>query len=346
MASNRETLSSITQIQELSSTAIATYKRILYELTTIMVYFSIVKRYIEVVYPCYSSSVKEDSGKTIIQVSPSFFSDSSQIQKTIFLCENLDDSRFYKFIVKCFLIHKNQSRVKITFNERGGGGHTISQEFKKIRDSNPKQLGICIVDSDKFFPKSKLGNTACTIKKEWRPEHDLHVYLCVLKSREIENLIPCQIFFDYISKQQGDKDRESFLKFLKFVKDQNISDIKMFIDIKCGTKLFDIFESKEKQWISKILKLQGASFTALDENCLSASRCLKNQSKACSCLICPRFGEHTMANIINYIDNESNHKIYQSCKAELVQDGVINEEWEDIGQLILDWCIATEGKIT
>ena len=324
----RETLKKIALCSRLSQIARNTYNK-LYNQSTQQFhsYLSAVTRYIEIVNPCYEQKVVSDSGKQIIKVPPRFFNDSESVQKTILLCENSDDAVFYQTIAKVYLIWKKRN-VQIVCEARGGGGNTISSEFINIQQAK-KRFCLCIVDSDKIAPDGNLGSTASRLQTQ-SDSTCINTQTFILDCREIENLIPNSILSELCS---GNQERLQALKYF-----ENISsavDIRYFLDLKKGTRMKEIIQASNPNiksfWELKLSLIPNIS-SSIDNWCQANWQCSK--SGECQCKISLGFGENTLSNTVEYLKKETPHKI-----AKIV-DQSKHSDWEKIGQVVMDWCIA------
>ena len=86
------------------------------------------------------------------------YADTSLIQETIVLGENILDAEFYNIIAQVYLSRVGL-RLPLRMEKQLGGGSTLYQAYSEIQASESR-LCICIVDSDRDAPEGKLGTTA------------------------------------------------------------------------------------------------------------------------------------------------------------------------------------------
>jgi hypothetical protein len=270
-----------------------------------------------------------NSGKQIIKVAPRFFNDSELVQKTILLCENLHDAALYESIAKVYLVW-NKINVKIVCEHRGGGGNTISSEYINIQRLK-KRFCLCVVDSDKFAPGGNLGSTASLIQAE-SDSTCINTQTFILDCREIENLIPNSILSELCS---GNQERLNALKILENISSSSV-EIRYFLDIKRGTRMKEIINASNPKiksfWEVKISLIPDI-LSRIDKWCQDNWQC-SSKSGECKCKISLGFGESTLSNTVEYLNKKNPHEI-----AKLV-DKSMHSEWEKIGQVIMNWCIA------
>jgi len=331
---DRKTSEKIARCSRLSENKRNVYKHLSNQATqNFRSYPSVVKRYIEV-KPCLEPQVVEKSGQKIIEVPPRFFYDSESIQKTILLCENRDDAVFYETIAKVYLIWKHRNVPIVCVCEpRGGGGNTISSEYINIQKEK-KGFCLCIVDSDKIAPDGNLGNTAIGLRKS--DPNSIKTQSFILDCREIENLIPNSILLELVS---GNPERLEALKILESI---SVVEVRSFLDIKEGTRMKEIIDKKDTKvdefWQLKLGLIPNIS-ERIDDWCQTHWQCSKKSSKnskeKCECKISLGFGDHTLSDTVKYLKRINNpHEIAR------IVDRSKHSDWEKIGQVVMDWCIA------
>jgi len=360
---NRETLNKIRQCSRLSQKTRDVYTKLYNDSTQkFRSYPSVVKRYIEIVKPCLKPQVVDNLGKKIIKVPPGFFNDSKLVQETILLCENSDDAILYETIAKVYLIWK-KFNAQIVCDRRGGGGNTISSEYINIKQAK-KCFCLCIVDSDKIAPDGKLGSTASGLFQSDKiapdgklastasglPQSDstdcIKTQTFILDCREIENLIPNSILSELLS---GNSQR---LEALKILENPSVVEVRCFLDIKEGTRLKEIIDETNPKikefWQLKLGLIPNIS-QRIDDWCQTHWQCSKNSKKSsknskkssknskekCECQISLGFGDHTLSDTVKYLKRINNpHEIAR------IVDRSKHSDWEKIGQVVMDWCIA------
>ncbi len=324
---NRKTLKKIAQCSRLSEFSRNIYHKLYNDSTQFYSYLSAVTKYIEIVNPCYEPEVLSDSDKEIIKVPPRFFNDSESVQKTILLCENSDDAVFYETIAKVYLRWK-RINAQIKCDRRGGGGSTISSEYINIQKLN-KRFCLCIVDSDKIAPNGNLGDTASRLRKSDDPTC-IKTQIFILHCRESENLIPNSI----LSKLYPGKQEK--LEALNIIKSISL-EVRCFLDIKEGTYLNKILGAKKRSeiqnfWSAKIPQILNIS-DRINNSCQANWQCSSNSGE-CQCKISLGFGDKTLSKTVEYLKDNSPNEI-----AKIVDRSMISD-WEKIGQVVMNWCIA------
>ncbi len=158
------------------------------------------------------------------EIAIDFFKATSAVQPPTFLCENLDDTKFYIALCEEYF----GDLFLNTKNSQGGGGSSIADNLEQIVN-NHDRFCLCVVDSDIKYPGCGDGGTyAAIINKGLAQDTSFDVYK--LNVHEIENLIPFTITIKYIK----DKHVRKFAQRLLAV-DLN-GDILKYYDIKEGIK--------------------------------------------------------------------------------------------------------------
>ncbi|MCC3424048.1 MAG: hypothetical protein JGK12_08960 [Microcoleus sp. PH2017_01_SCD_O_A] len=153
----------------------------------------------------------------------------------------------------------------------------------------------------------------------------------ILDCREVENLIPNSILSELCSKNQ------ERLKALKFFEDISSSavDIRYFLDIKKGTRMKEVIQSSNPNiksfWEVKI-SMSPHILSCIDNWCQVNWQC--SSSGECQCKISLGFGESTLSNTVEYLKQKSPHEIARIIDKSMVSD------WEKMGQVVMNWCIA------
>jgi len=322
---NRKTLKKIAQCSRLSEFSRNIYHKLYNDSTQFYSYLSAVTKYIEIVNPCYEPEVLSDSDKEIIKVPPRFFNDSELVQKTILLGENLDDAVFYETIAKVCLRWK-KINAQIVCEHRGGGGHTTSKEYSNIQQAK-QRFCLCIVDSDKIAPNGNLGSTASSLLKSDDPTC-IKTQSFILDCRESENLIPNSILSKLYSRKQERLEALTIIESISL-------EVRCFLDIKNGTYLNKIIGEKNDQikkfWSPKIPQIPNIS-DRINNSCQANWQCSSNSGE-CQCKISLGFGDKMLSNTVEYLKDNSPHEI-----ARIVDPKP--SDWEKIGQVVMNWCIA------
>lgn len=337
--SDRETLSKLYQCPNLSKRAKDLYLYLFHHFTQFKIIRSTVKKYVEVTN-INDAKLRTTLDQEIIQVPPSFFKDSTTIQKTILLCENLQDCFFYEYIAKVCKLWKNHKNIYLSCEYHGGGGSTISTEYTNIQSSNCARFCLCIVDSDRIAPNSSLGETARKLEREAN-EDCIFTHLLILELREIENLIPPIILSELCLNQT---DRQKALKIVEDIIKTSNSDTKFYLDLKDGSYMEKIINCNYPQtknfWSVKIKALSDI-FNQVDSWCLSNWKCC-NPNK-CTCYISLGFGEKILSNIVDRLQNKVNTKLSEHSLSKSIDD-LHRIEWEKVGQIVIDWCFAEPAR--
>jgi hypothetical protein len=247
----------------------------------------------------------------------------------VFLAENLMDIKLYKRIAEFYLHKSKLGNLRIECSSRGGGGSTISREFKAIQ-TEKEYLCLCISESDKTFPNDSYGGTARDLLKAG-DKRNYFAEIIVLDQREIENLLPKPLISLIIN---GSPEREkSFIFLNRITKDANGA--AYFLDYKRGFCIRSIIEAKKGGyslfWKSCLLSMNE------QRQCLVINSCPDQNN--CDCNIMPGFGKNLLENSLRELDQITNHKL-----AEMIEPD-IEEEYLRLGKIITAWFCAPSNPI-
>ena len=311
------------------------YHKILSNLPT-----SNLKKYKEQFSLCFriigSQNKKDSPEKNILDLSVEYLSDNS-FDETIFLAENLDDIKFYKFIAKIYKYFNELKNLELNFFEICGGGDTIGNQYKSIQQQEDK-FCLCLCDSDIDVPGSSLGTTAAKVKKYDDPSKPL----CkaeFLQVREIENLIP--IAFLELLLIEKDEFKERVEKLKDILNNEEVIEkhpnILKYIDLKKGIALGKSYNKiKNKptffQYWNSIVESYGCPIEF--ESCFNNQECSEGKVEKCMCIILPGFNNKILEHILNKVIDKNDLETLASL---IKQDINLIEEWNSLGTTITSW---------
>ncbi len=208
-----------------------------YNLTNLKIFFNLIINIVE-----NEEKLYVDDDVEYRDISYSKFLDTSSIQKTILLGENIDDIPVYEVFVKYYKSKNNLNSFNIFYNKRGGGGNTISREYETIY-SEGENFCLCLLDSDKRYPtQTNYGDTAQNVvdlDKKYKKQNNLNYKIgyYILKVLELENCLPK----DFYLRQYVDKNHV-FYEIDKIMQKDN--SFRKYFDFKdgisCKAKFDDI----------------------------------------------------------------------------------------------------------
>jgi len=323
-------LSQLPFISRLSSASISKCKEQLPEYAQLK---EITSDFVEVIPEGHAHVLNIDH-RRIINLPIHLFSDSSIIQETILLGENLLDSNFYRIVADAYIFLNNLNALKLRYDNRLGGGSTTIMVYRQIQDDN-NRFCLCVADSDKQFPGDNLGMIAkrlAEIDDENRPISRCILLLC----REAENMLSCRHLA--LPFSHNDQRIEALRKFE--IIERIRQEARFYVDIKNGIKIKDVFEFPKdhpcrQYWIdclSEIYRSCGRTTPCLSENC-----CL-GEDEECECTIMPGFGDTILEQVINNLERNSIKKV-----TEMLSESVYRE-WMKIGQIVFSWCLGKSRR--
>lgn len=129
------------------------------------------------------------------------------------LAENEEDIEFYKLVGKYYAKTSGLGNLNINFENRNGGGSTISAVLQHII-SEKNRMCLCIVDSDRKYEKDTSGDTMNKVKNVCQGVVQDYFEVLLLEAHEIENIIPFGVLEKVITEKALEKQGLEFLKYL------------------------------------------------------------------------------------------------------------------------------------
>ena len=168
--------------------------------------------------------VLENADPAKHEVDYSFFTLARTILPTAFLCENLDDIKFYMQLAERYFPNTRM----ISTNYHGGGG-TTAEVFCHIKKL--KVPCLVILDSDVKYPGCKKGDTAKRCLSRYKKENG-YIEVKMLDVHEAENLLPIE-FLKTVATSKAST-------FLKLLEAKRMLDKLIYLDIKEGVRKEDV----------------------------------------------------------------------------------------------------------
>ncbi len=287
------------------------------------------------VMPDGEATVDIVNGQRVITVPIRKFADTSMIQETILIGENLLDIRFYKIVARVYASKNKMGKMKIRSDGQFGGGTTTVDLYQKLQDED-ERFCLCVVDSDKRFPGSGLGTIAqkiVTIDDNNKTTTRQISLLC----REAENMISLPQLESVCEKEVS---RVEALRVLGKIESCD-HEARFYIDLKNGLKIANILKLQDKTcrqyWINSISDISSLIGTCKSP-CLEGGECC-GEEKNCKCAIMPGFGEAILKNVVDKLERYSIPKV-----AEMISGPVI-DEWMRVGRIVFSWCVGKERQL-
>lgn len=155
--------------------------------------------------------------------------------------ENSQDFDFYMNIGKRKK-EKMNIHGSIKLVRAPGGGDTTSDVLKACLDSN--HFTLCIIDSDKRYPKSKVGQTAKNCGRVSQGKKAPYPLLRILSCIEAENLLPIEVLKQIELETPYNDRRNNIISMLEQNTDEDKNEILCHYDLKDGLKKNPNFLSK------------------------------------------------------------------------------------------------------
>ena len=343
LSGNRELLQRLSKLSCISRISSASIKKCQEQMPEYANLKNIASDYVQVM-PDGNDRINIIGGQRIINIPLQKFTDTSMIQESVLIGENLIDCEFYKIVAEVYSSKNNLGRLKIRHEGRLGGGSTIVDVYKQTQDED-KRPCLCVADSDKKCPSSDIGEIVRKLDRIDDETKPISRYVHIL-CREAENMLSCKQLELACSKT------ESRLKALQSLNDiEKCNDeARLYIDIKKGLELIEVFKlspdnSCRIYWIdffsgfcrscgySKNPCLRNSGCYVKEDNCY-----LKEAEGSCECTIMLGFGDSIFENVVEQLKLNTAQKV-----AEMLSPFVY-AEWMRVGHIVFSWCVGRSHR--
>lgn len=253
-----------------------------------------------------------------------FFIDSESVQRANFLCEDLMDCNFYKFIGDFYKNEVDANGLVINLEFRNGGGSGTKKNYDELIRNN--KMCLCILDSDKKHPHGAKGDTSLAFNGVADKNFSHHF---VLEMHEAESLIPMELINQAL--ESGKINRAHVAVYDSFLRVFDVDETaKKYLDHKKGLEVNAAAEIDEKvrmeYWKNIIPRING----------IPKNRCLTRLECECRepCKVVEGFGDRLLSHIIEELEETSPRKLHSFIKDNLYDD------WFTIGKEIFSWGCA------
>jgi len=329
----RKAIRAIVHQEGLSRRAHAAFRQIQGRLSEYLGLVRVIATRVEVTGLTTNERRVRDRDKEVLEVPLKFFSSSSSIQQTILLTENLTDARFFYNLVRTIAEELKLGRLHYKAELRGGGGSTITAEFRQIQDSNIR-FCLAIADSDKKYAGSSAGPVADELLKSDTSSR-VRSEALILPCRSAENLIPCSVL------RAISPDFQAVVDLLdRLAKDGDLL-LRAHLDLKRGLTLEYVFElpsdSPERIfWEDRLGYLK--NICGFSKTCVRTGTC--RMGAGCSCIIHNGLGRKILSDAVDHICSFSRFDQVQ------IDDEFTKSYFSEIGQVILAWSCSLPPRRT
>lgn len=260
-----------------------------------------------------------------------FFQLEERAQRVTLLLENSRDSSILEKTKEIFqLVHKIKIKgTTSSFTVESGNGADIAVHWRALRDN--RKPFLCIVDSDKRYPDSGLGQTALSVG---RGKGGGHLYESVIMDvQEVENLVPFNLIIE-ILREKGACTAQAIAThdLLNEVVFESPEVLKYF-DYKKGIRVKKCSDQRYRDfWVEKLnLNINADCNRCLDNNFIGAGR------EVCDgCILVDGVCENLNVHAAGVLKKMTPHKIAE----RMLQQEL--DEWARLGKLIFNWGLASE----
>lgn len=326
LLSSRNNLKILKNCNQLNNDSIAVFSHLYENYPIIASIISKLSFYVKIVNGQNHMNLFTENNTNILELSSDYFQDINIVTETVVIAENQSEIDFYEYISEYYKGINGLSLIPCNFNPMMGGGSTSHTVYSHEQEKE-NRFCLCLADSDKLHPKSKLGNTVKLLLKaddETKKLSHLH-YLTV---REIENLIPLSIL-ERVCKDDinHNKGLESFKKILT---SSNYKDY-LFLDIKKGLTLVNyrkIMDVNLKSFLDSIL-INSGLFTKKDLTKISKGEISRD-------VLIQGLGNNVLDRAIEYLKlDDASYQSNFDFEEQI-------SEWLTIGEKFTNWTCGSE----
>ena len=165
--------------------------------------------------------VLENADSSKHELEYTFFAETKSVLPTSFLCENIDDVKFYMRLVEIYY-----PTTPIIANFYHGGGGTTQDVFNYLKSK--RVVCLVIIDSDIKYPGCDIGETARKCVGRYKKKLS-YVEMEVLNVHEAENLVPLAFMKKHTCDHKG-------ADFLDKMSQRGLDGLMRYYDVKKGIR--------------------------------------------------------------------------------------------------------------
>ncbi|ELQ6135492.1 hypothetical protein ACI0YT_004248 [Cronobacter dublinensis] len=255
--------------------------------------------------------------KDVLVVGNEYFHDSSRLQCTNVIYENVKDSDFYNLISRHYAKKVKATKCSLATNPINGGGGATKDVFDRtVQNKTPV---LCVLDNDKKHPSGPAGSTCRAFGQTF---HSHTGMVKVLEVHEVESLIPIETLKNLSNLSNEKTETINFLSKLT-LKDESS---KFYFDHKKGLNIKKAIELDDKYgdyWLPLIKSLPD----------YSRHECVNERTCACQapCVSFEGLGDNILDRVVDFI-SRNNMKAYAPSLTPKLE-----QHWETIGNLLFSW---------
>jgi hypothetical protein len=275
--------------------------------------------------------------KRVITFPLRWFNDSTKVQITVLLGENLSDACVLHSIGEAGTVLAGLPYLPLKSKADHGGGSSIGQVLHA--NANANCICICIVDSDRACPLGTLGNTAATVQ----PFKNTAIYPLIevseTSSRDLENILPDNFYRSEYSNHQV---YSIMVGVMEHLTQCGETDLRSYLDIEKGVTLRQIFNypvnSPERVfWGTKLqILLAHMGIAPATLPCLTAGSCAAMATGPCTCAIVAGNSSNILQSFASRFSGSTRYNL-ASCL-----DKSVRPEWLRLGAGIASWCCGDD----
>ncbi|SFJ22450.1 hypothetical protein SAMN05216206_3743 [Pseudomonas guineae] len=320
VSGDRNTLTAISNLEEISSSARASFKRAVARHAQANSVLNHMSTYVLVDYGRAEITSSVENGTKVIKIPISNFSSIIAQISTEVVYEDINDAVIYNIVAQWYsetILNNPHLRIK-SKPVQGGGSRTC--DIYNSKQISADTFCLCITDSDKKYPTDTPGDTSTKVRNIEDTLKPLSFHLN-LDFHEIENLIP----LEFLRGIAGTDDAREIIAALKLADENQHQEAKLFWDYKKGVRAHYLKNNERfrSYWCAAL----GVTPAACETECTL---------NKCDCfLINPWPLKQDLKSAIERKDRMDP----SDCE-------VMRNLWTEIGSTVVSWTIGSSPSLT
>ncbi|MCY9068482.1 hypothetical protein D3797_020015 [Bacillus subtilis] len=288
------TLEKIINYTVLDNSTIFIYKSILSKVSTLGAYQKVLSDYI-ITSITKEIKVETSNEKNIYYVPIDYFQKYQRLNKTVLICENPVDYKFYLGLAKKYLKSETDYNLDLSYSMANGGGDTTHQVLEHHMKEN--EIILIVSDSDKKYSTDNYGETQKKIQKVYNENKRKCIcYLINLDVREMENLVSPSLYM----LSEGSEGRNKLDFMLNIENDEGLVETLRYFDWKDGIRYKNLNNKNILEYFKPVIEIYSA-FQSISVSIDDYPVIQKNNREE---VLIPGFGSKITERFTHYVLND------------------------------------------
>ena len=320
VSGDRNTLAAIANLEEISSSARAVFRRAVARHAQANSVLEHVSTYALVYFGNDELTSSVTNGKKVIKIPISRIPNLIAQISTEIVYEDINDATIYNIVAQWYSENiLNNPHLSIKSNPVQGGG-SRTYDIYNAKQNAAETFCLCITDSDKKYPTDTAGETSTKVRQVEDFLKPLSFHLD-LDFHEIENLIPLS-FLDGIA---GTNDAKEIIAALRTADGNERREAKLYWDYKKGIRAHYLKSSEDFRdyWCTAL----GVTPTACETECTP---------NKCDCFLINPWP----------LKQDTKRAIDRNTKMDPSDCELMHNLWTEIGNTFVSWTISSTPQLT